>query len=236
MKLSKFIPLTLLTMAACASQAHAEVIMYQFTGVVDLMVEKNEGLLSPTEVSSSTMPYGYLFKTGYTVHGTFSYDTASESTSCTGNAPSGSNTTYACSENNFMTLTFDQSGYELFHNTYGSRFIVQNGATDEFTITDGFGGSSLYIGQSLTLADASGSAFSSTGIPTKTLTLADFTSATFNYSYGLYQDYLIVNGHLTSLTRVDVSPVPEPASYGMLLGGLALLGAFARKTGRGSKH
>ena len=236
MKLSKFNSLMLLAMAACASQARAEVISYQFTGVVDVMMESREGSGPPEEVSSSTMPYGYLFKTGYTVHGTFSYDTASESASCTGNAPSSSNTTYACSENNFMTLIFDQSGYENSHNTYGSRFNVQNGATDEFTITDGFGGSSLYIGQSLTLADASGSAFSSTGIPTKTLTLADFTSATFNYSYGLYQDYLIVNGHLTSLTRVDVSPVPEPASYGMLLGGLALLGAFARKTGRGSKH
>jgi hypothetical protein len=32
-----------------------------------------------------------------------------------------------------------------------------------------------------------------------------------------------------SVATVAVSPVPEPATYGMLLGGLALVGAVARR-------
>lgn len=99
-------------------------------------------------------------------------------------------------------------------------FSYSGGPSDGIDIT----GIDLYTATGTLVG--SGTAIESDGIEQWQLTSNGLAGAEY---------YLQVNGSLRSGTpalysaSLAVTPVPEPAAYGMLLGGLALVGAMARR-------
>ncbi len=202
-----------------AGAAQAKVNVYEFTGKVSTILEANNVPVGATSYPGVTLEVGDLF------HGYLIYDT--DTLKLSGTATSA---VYANESVNAIHfgLTYDRANYSYDYpgDIMYLRMTVQNGTPDTVkaeTLSLEMNGS-----QSLSFyfINNAGTAFTSLALP-QSLALSPFDRATATYTWK-HDDgrSATVRGDL--LTLVPVTPVPEPATWGMLLGGLAVL-ALRRK-------
>jgi len=219
----------LLAGAALCASAHATVYQYDFSVAVQEMVEFSPSTLTGGAVNSSNLT-GTTISVGDLIYGHFSYDT---DTGLLGNfsagpvySSSGANNTLSASHN-FHNLALDAASDNTNVVQVLNNAAILNGG-DDFAV--GNLSSNARASQLMVVSffDPSGLALSNDGIPGAIVPGA-FSQSNFSY---LYTDkasntMMGANGTLTSLTLA--TPVPEPESYAMLLGGLGLLGFLARR-------
>lgn len=210
--IKRFILAASLTLAA--ANASAAVHTYAFTASID-------SLYSSGELTSTPGPDGSTVALGQQLRGWFSYDDAAEA--IFGHA--GRDATHVVFEGNAWAgyvmeetaLSYSGSGRTTWVDlTSNSPQYI-----DTFTIheeTTGWG---------ISFEDASGTMFAR-GFPRGILSLDRLSLARLSDGW-LRPDgsYVDMRATLTSL-----APVPEPATWGMLLAGLGMLGLAARRTAR----
>ncbi|WP_240047579.1 PEPxxWA-CTERM sorting domain-containing protein [Sphingomonas panacisoli] len=114
-------------------------------------------------------------------------------------------------------------------NKYGIGYVSYNSGTGLFTYTNGVFAD---IGATLTSGHLSASVLN--GVGTLTLT-SGASSYTFNYTYGAGQTFIGtgIGLGIQDGARLDnfgsTAPVPEPATWGMLLVGFGAVGATLRR-------
>lgn len=232
---------------ALSGAAQAEVITFEFTAVIDSVAEShNYSLHAP--VSSSSLN-GSVIALGDTITGRFFYDLSTpfayyaDSTDAAypGSAIYAREREFPGSSQPIegTSAVFDRSGYEFTSDPEQAIAIpvLDNAAgagRDAFTIEGyylGKGRELTYPPQfgNINFVDTRGMALSSDALP-RALNLADWTQATYSYSWQTFEGAhagLLVNARLTSLAVVT-SPVPEPAVLGMIGIGMLLVGARYR--------
>lgn len=227
-----------------AASASAQVVTFDFTGMVKLTREFDPNTLRYTEVPGSTLN-GTFIVPGDTFHGEFSIDLATPIDELFYSPPSlgGSAVLYRNNydsdqpsvDNNRLTLTFDQTGYTTASppSGYGGSSIyvtdsaVKSGA-DRLTFVPSFAQSSTGFRETtlLSLYDYSGSMFSTEALPSAlNLGATDYSHLFYTFSPVTSRKQLALDGVLTSLTARAISPVPEPSAYAMLALGLLTVGA-----------
>lgn len=127
--------------------------------------------------------------------------------------------------------------------TSSARLITGNdtyhpaGLTYDRLLFDNFGPQAMPVAGApltvigLSFEDSDGTALSGHALPTQTASLAGFDAANLSADFGNYlaSDLQRVSGQFTSYTITEVSPVPEPSQWVMLLIGFGLLGAVVRR-------
>lgn len=221
--------------ALLSFNASADVLKYRFTGQVTDMAEYNNGTGTSTELRSSDLA-GKPVTVEELVIGYFSYDTAVALLPKQYDPGAfGSYLRYGGGVH--ASLAFTGGGLEYRSNaapTYSS-VTVANGpelfdGRDQISFRTIAGSIPLYETLSITFWDQTGTALSNPNIPAH-LSLGDFSYGSFSYSWRDDDGIdLLVLGLLTSLTAVDdVQPVPEPASWLLILIGITAIGTVARR-------
>ncbi|WEF31014.1 PEP-CTERM sorting domain-containing protein [Pseudoduganella chitinolytica] len=219
---------------ALAASAQAEVHTYEYTAVVASINEFELATGRHEWLNVSTLP-GFAIALGDTVRGRFSIDT---NTGLSYSEPFGDGVIADYSDftnRNRVSIAFDRSGHDfaalgpLYTNLSITDQPVDSG-DDVLHLSQGTYGPGPRESIAIDLTDPSGTALSKAVIPAS---IAAFGLQTFMYHYdtGVGPGYtqVIVNGGFTSLR--EVSAVPEPGSYAMLLAGLGLLGWQRRRKG-----
>jgi len=220
-----------------AGLAHASLVTYNFTASVTGLTEMFPG--ADINYPNSSDYTGFTITIGDILHGSFTMDTA---TPVLSSSPSGSgtyNSYNAAAGQNAFTAIFNSSSYTVSsaNEFSGISLGTLNQLPGQGHDTAGIGTSrDLSTGGfesfRMDFADPSATALTYNHIPTS---LSGFTEGTFQYwfSSGMapHSLELIVDGTVTSLTQV--SAVPEPSSYLMLLAGIAAIACVRRnrKTG-----
>jgi hypothetical protein len=213
----------------CSTPAFAEVVTYEYTGVINNLREY-VGSNSRAVVSSSVVAGGV--RVGDEFHGSFSYDTSIAQTSGTGDTAIYSQgwTPGPAPAVTPTSLTFDKNGSSAASSSWSSVpsvYLQNTNSFDYLSFSTFLNSPGSLI--SFTFSDANGTKLDSLAIPS-TIELDGWWSARMNalwFNPG-GDRMLNMDGMLTSLTKV--SPVPEPESYAMFLAGLALVSAaVARK-------
>ncbi|MQA40817.1 PEP-CTERM sorting domain-containing protein [Rugamonas aquatica] len=222
------IALVLVSLFLSAS-ASAEIITFEYTGVINTLRETIGNGDSRAVVSSNKIPGGV--RVGNDFHGTYSIDTNSAV------AMSSATTTIYYNWAGMpgtTSITFDKSGTTASSPYAAGRVYVSHDGTSDYVSID--------AGVSYGTRDSSyqniGFNFSGKGnlsnlaIPTS-FNVADWYSAEATLLWNTGSGYIDMTGMLTSVNRV--SAVPEPESYAMLLAGLGLVAGIAarRKQQRG---
>ncbi|MBY0556040.1 MAG: FxDxF family PEP-CTERM protein [Burkholderiaceae bacterium] len=232
----KKLPLFLAALALTGS-ANATVLQFDFTAKIQEMVEFSPLTFSGGPVNSSKLS-GSTVTVGDVIRGHFTYDTT---TAQFGNfsgvpmyaAPLAQNTLSAAIGQ--QSIALDQA--QTSTNVQVANNAASLGGADSFGIASVSANAVATQLMALNLFDASGTAFSSDAIPAS-LDFAAFNSSTFYYTYSSVATHAMMgaNGTLTSLTvtpvvdgGTNITPVPEPETYAMLLAGLGLLGWTARR-------
>lgn len=205
-----------------AIPAFAEVVTYEFTGVINTIRREVPGVTLGRPVASADFVQGKI-AVGHTFHGSFSYDTSLPLNDFGFySVPWDSSSVVPAS-----VLTLDASGAAIVSGTRAPSIFVDNDdsyADRVYIIT-----ANEYLGPRLNFAfyDYTGTALSSGAIPGE-LSLDAFwhADADVKWTTANGTEYTST-GMFTSLTRV--SPVPEPESFGMMIAGLGVLAAFARR-------
>jgi hypothetical protein len=214
---------------ALVADAQATVYQYDFTATIQEMVEFSPMTLSGGAVSSSSLT-GNLVSVGAVVHGHFSYDTDTAQFSNFGGtalyaAPGALNT---------IGATIGGNDIGLLNPNYNSTNVQVSNNAAVLKGADGFGVSNLSSNaaasqmMALSFLDKSGTALGSAALPSA-LDFNQFSGASFYYVYTSNTTHAVAgaNGMLTSLTQVTA--VPEPETYAMLLAGLGLVGWSVRR-------
>ncbi len=221
-----------------AASASAQIVMFDFTGMINSTRENNRLTGRSLEVPGSSLN-GTFVVPGNTFRGSFTLDLATPSSSSSSNQtiyrhPTSWNLPRKA-DTNAMTFTVDQSGF-TYNSAMNTVFQTNIFVTDQLPGTGGdslsfipspTGQNSFYETTQLWLDDYTGSLFSSTKLPAS-IDFDALDSATFSYGYSPVdnkQKSLSVIGFLTSITVRAVSPVPEPSTYAMLALGLLTIGA-----------
>ncbi|MFP5391324.1 MAG: PEPxxWA-CTERM sorting domain-containing protein [Gammaproteobacteria bacterium] len=201
----KTFALALIAAAAAVCQpASAKIRTYDYT-VTDLTISYEGNHYATLDGAFG----GVLAAAGDSLHGSFSFDDAQTPWL---DGP------YAASLDDYfhgsMSITFERGGVTETNN---ADFVAKHSSSDltrTFTATV-FAGPLLYhIGLSGPQAGYGDAGF---------IDGAHSTSKSFWANYWGFD----LNGKLTSV--VEVTPVPEPSTYAMMLGGLAVVGALARR-------
>ncbi|WP_167241358.1 PEP-CTERM sorting domain-containing protein [Massilia genomosp. 1] len=223
--MKKIVSILVVASGLLAHTAHAEIVSFEFTGVISRISAQYEGRI--TDKTSALVEDG-SFALGQAFTGLLSYST---------NAPpyplSSSNSWYSSSyaaPGDFV-LSFPSSKVSLSNDKQPYFINVSNGSgswSDDALNVVALGAKNF----GLRLADNTNSVFTDANLPT-TLALSSFSYAqAYLASRGVDGSpyTYTISGEITSLTKI--SPVPEPGMAWLMLGGLAALGArrFLRKT------
>lgn len=219
-----------LTGMLLSAPALAEMIIFDYTGVVRSIREVNFSGMDHTVFTSAVVPGTITL--GDTFHGRLYYNTELRSYLTPNPSAYAAYDGRTGSMVGRSTLVLDKSGTTMSSDNIAPDFGIANGTIDRIYI----GTSGLfnpYLGVlAFEFVDPTGSALSSTAIPSA----IDYTA--FEWAGPqLYWETpdgrlgMHAEGALTSFVRIN--PVPEPAAYAMLAAGLAIvIGGAARRRSR----
>lgn len=214
----RLLPQLLLAAVALAPHyANAELITYEFSGAVDTVWNIENDVIHDDGLDAIPV------KLGYRMTGRLTYDDAVLGEFVRyGSAKQYRNAVVA------FNLNIKQADVKFVQATQGNIIVQPNGPWSDFdAISNDFGQREPHSGDAeaaFFLFDFSDSRFQS-----KELTQEfDFASRlnSMSASISVYSDphnYYFASAKLDHIARV--TPVPEPATYAMLLSGLGLLGA-----------
>ncbi|NVE00905.1 PEP-CTERM sorting domain-containing protein [Massilia sp. BJB1822] len=219
--------LTALICLMLALPAKAALVTYNFTAKISSLTEQLGNIYNPRPIETRSVN-GELISLGYTVKGSFTYDTSTRPSQNPIPLPQGVVMYSDFTATNKLDFSFNQNNLHFTsagENPY-QYIIVGDGSMDGFSfsarIKNNASTSSAYL-----FLSAYEDIFSSNGIP-ENLPASRFTTKIFSYTFSDFQGAtsrsLTASGEITSLELT--SPVPEPSSYAMFLAGLAVA-AFA---------
>lgn len=210
----------------CSLSAHAELITFEYTGIINTLRETTNGH-SRAVVSSNLVRGGA--RVGDAYHGTFSLDTGVSRM----DGASLDNATYSdwagTTPDHPNKFVLDKTDVSLTSQTIPT-VTVTNGSYDSLSINFGsVPDSTSYASFGLSFFDETGTALPGLGIPTNfDLNAWYYAQASVFWFASDFSRYVLMEGMLTSITRV--SAVPEPTSYALFFAGIALVsGVAARK-------
>ncbi|MCE3608233.1 PEP-CTERM sorting domain-containing protein [Massilia sp. P8910] len=228
---------TMLLAGVAASQAHAKLVTFDYTAVVDKTTRYGASTGYATINVPSISIDGKEIAVGDTQRGSFTIDLDTPTYDW---RPGYTTVEYMGSLNNIGSVSVDRSGFSFASegSSYQSGFSVSNQPRgDSFSFlgttysngTSGHGSESMQI----RLGDTNGDLLA-TDMPPSSLNLAaaEWSQIIYGYYPDKNGDRLSTWGTLTSLAVRSPSPVPEPASYAMLAAGLLTVGAAARAKAR----
>lgn len=216
--------IALVAALACAGAANATVLTYQFTATVAevddphiyLASDQGEGALAGTVV-----------RKGQVINGWFSYDNAS--TPSTWNDP---DTHGFRSADNKMVFTITSTGQQ-YQSTVGQQDVAIGNAYKPHFFT--IGGTGTIAGAayrdalaSIDFIDNTMTKFPQAVLP-PTLGMDGFSWVALNFRWFRASDGNFMMGHAFIDTLSAVNEVPEPASLGLVLVGLAAFGVSLRR-------
>lgn len=207
---------------AAIAPASAAVQSYAFTGTIHTMYRTDHMGWFAEELTGTEGPNGGpRVELGYCVSGVFTFDDASEPDYFFESSASRFYLDYA---NGSLTYTVRETGVTSQYGTetgsLDSRFPQY---LDHFSVSSADGSASLWFD------DASHQLFAN-GFPTRPLSLDALSGAVFSASWKRADGANV--GYRAHLDTLSLQPIPEPASWGMMLAGLGLLGAAARRARR----
>lgn len=219
----KKISTTFLCCAAFALPAKAELLTYNFTASIDRLSE------SWHETQSATFA-GHTFTLGEKVKGILTYNTATPR-SWLQPEPDRWSTQAAYGGANFgntITLTYEKSNLTFKFNV--PRIEVRDGIPDLI----GFTGDGDATNTTMRLASY---LLSSTNLPERLPTYFPNSPSNFmiydvNQYLGSGNTSVNITSRINSFDLMPTTPVPEPATYAMLLAGVAGVGLAARRRAR----
>lgn len=207
---------------AAAVQAQAAIYTYDFSATITTVHLITSPWGGP-EVSSSLGPDGVsILKTGDGIIGRFSFDDAVVPSTI---SYPGQYTVFEYNSGVTLSYTFVNSGATTSVPAAISIGIRGLDSRDDLVL-NGVGDDGYY-GQ-LRFRDASHALFNA-GLPKKAFTRADLSGALMNDAWNLTDGQLV--GYRAEVTSVSLvpAPVPEPATWGLMLAGLGVLGFAARR-------
>ena len=216
-----------LALLAAAGTAHAATVTYTFTAVVDQVLElhgNQGGYVGSAELE------GHHMAVNDALTGRISFDTAHPSFVFDYGQYS-----LATLPNFSMEYSF-KSGLNSYASTHaGSVRVLDSPDLDSVALDNanyyGAPPPDLIGGAGLAFDDTSGAYLGSTALPASLDTLYPGLVSRIGGSWFRQSDEsgIFFWGTLTSIQRVDVSPVPEPESALLMLAGLGAIGAALRK-------
>lgn len=213
----------------CAASARAELISFEYTGVINTLREVNMSTnVGRLVVTSNIVPGGV--RVGDDFHGVFTLDTdlpLNYSDSGSASYFDMNHTSKAKPD----SMIFDKTGASV-PTVVTAQGITVNHSKGYDNLSFSMAGFSS-VGVSFGFSDTA-SILSGLAIPSDIdLSAWSYAEAALFWADMGSNRYLTMNGMLTSVTKV--SAVPEPTSYAMLLAGLALVSGIAarRKQQRG---
>jgi hypothetical protein len=235
MKPTQVLKAALLGGLALAATAKADVHTYEYTAVVSAILELELDTHRLENVDLTTMP-GFAIQIRDTIHGRFSIDTATQFSSSDTFGDGVSSNYSDFTNKNSLSIGFDKSGHQFgglgpLYTNLNITDQPQGSGDDVVHLSVGTYAAGPRQGIQIDLTDSSGSALSQATIPNS---LAGFPVASFLYSYdtGVGPGYtsVAVGGDFTAWR--EVSAVPEPGTWAMLLAGLGLLGWQRQRSAR----
>ena len=201
-----------------ALQAQATQISYQFSVRVD-SINEFTGYELTGNLASVAYPLGGAVSVGDTFTGKFSIDDNKLE------IPSGMQTDTSryfvdvSGTGHGLSFTMPGMGAYTSSGTPNSGIVqLMNESYDYFSMSDT--GSAVSAG--FVLANWEGTAFNSLALPSN-VALTDFEYAWFRTSWFTDVGSIAIDGHFTALSPVAGVGVPEPATWTILLAGLACL-------------
>lgn len=215
-----------------AASANADIITFEYTGTINTLRETNlDTGVSRAVVSSSIVP-GRI-RVGDDFHGTFTLNTHLALDSSTPHSAwytdMSPNQPYVAP----TSITFDKTGRSFSSAAVAPTIVVHHtpGLYDFLRILPTWGNNRNL---SFDFSEPSAAVLPNLSIPSD-IHVGDWTkaNAALYWLDDAHANYLMMDGMLTSITKV--SSVPEPESYAMLLMGLGLVAGVAarRKQPRG---
>lgn len=224
----------LLAILAATFPAKAEVLTFNFTGAITT-VEVND------QNTTSSSLNGTSISVGHTIKGTFSYDTKTP----VGVAEPWKVGYWSNGSPNNFGFTIDQSGFSfqqsssaystnpaIYYENYSGSSVTMRTLVERFDLKN-YAWNDAFA---LFFTSHPDSSMPLTPSMLTSVSPTAFLDRTFRYRYSNYAiptatgsaSSLQVNGTITSLQLVT-QPVPEPATYAMLLAGLASIGLVAHR-------
>lgn len=222
--MNKFVAVAALSVAALCGSAQAAITTYDFSASVAYLIRP---VGSPVQDPVEGALPGSVVAVGDHIAGTMTIDTGT-----TALVNDGANGQFwqLNSPTSFQYTLLSTGQTFSSANTFGLSVYNDHAIPGSSTTYDLFNLSVHDVGglHSIVLTDDSSLAFSSSQIP-QHLALGQFTDASLITGYLRASDHATVRMLATITSFNAVSAVPEPATYLMLLAGLAVVGASARR-------
>ncbi|WP_254504100.1 PEP-CTERM sorting domain-containing protein [Duganella vulcania] len=216
-----------------SASAHAELITFEYTGTINTLRETYTATgLSRSVVSSSVVPGSV--RVGDDFHGAITIDTNLPLYSGTPNSAWYYDPSPAPPQTMPSTMIFDKTGSSISSAAAAPTISVSHGPGTYDYLSIAGARNANNVGLDFSFYDSSSANLSGLSIPSNINWSAwSNANAMLYWMDGAHGRSLTMEGMLTSVTKV--SAVPEPASYAMMLAGLALVSGVAarRKKQRG---